>query len=725
MGTSTLTSRLRSATKPEEPSTQPSVRCRTAKKRVSYREESSDNSDFDEYTSQDDNQHATSSVAAQKSVSAPDRKIVKKRKVTDHAAQPLTSIATNKTPQNVCKDNLEEQDFKPTQITEKSTPFNTLPYQILLTIFQYASFPLISDAYAPLPAINWLLQAAFTCKSFTEPALSALYYSPPLTPPTRAKALIDHLSNQDENSAFNYCSKIKYLEVEASSLLMRKYAGNDPIDLGSLIELVPQLRGVSIGLLFDASKWRNAYPVKKVVGKPAYQQSIFPALVESEISLREWTWNQSLAARSLPLTSLWSIHSLPSYQTVRDLSFINYDSGPSEKGENREDILGKAISALPNLTCLRFKRSTIVNSCLLPKLPANLHTLEIMDSSSLKSKELSDFLHVSGRTLSQLILDHNPALNLSFLTSLGADCPNLEYLRMDLRYFTTLATVRDSDPKYQTLFRDGDIPSWPGSLRFVELFHLRRWTLAMADKFFTSLTQGAESLSNLRQLRIKASIEESGWRERVEFRDKWTQRLQYVFQRRSTLPDPNLQSIQSFKAFKNRQLPAQKESSRSKRDVLSDKMVQSIEGARDIARDTAETPRISTKPLESDSDAPLPQVRRSTRARRSVEGMYSESSVSSEGPPRRRGRRNHPNDSSSEDSAIDDDGIDQIPRPHVGGPWAPKHLQGMCDIVDVLIDNLRPTEEQLNENDFLDDEISGDEDWNGDDDIDGDGGYAW
>jgi hypothetical protein len=50
----------------------------------------------------------------------------------------------------------------------------------------------------------------------------------------------------------------------------------------------------------------------------------------------------------------------------------------------------------------------------------------------------------------------------------------------------------------------------------------------------------------------------------------------------------------------------------------------------------------------------------------------------------------------------------------------------MCDVVVIRIDNQRPRETQYNEGDFLDDEVSGDEDWNGYDDI-GDVGhsYAW
>lgn len=49
---------------------------------------------------------------------------------------------------------------------------------------------------------------------------------------------------------------------------------------------------------------------------------------------------------------------------------------------------------------------------------------------------------------------------------------------------------------------------------------------------------------------------------------------------------------------------------------------------------------------------------------------------------------------------------------------------GMCDEVFVRIDNQRPSETQFNENDFLDSEASGDEDWDGED-FESVNGYAW
>jgi hypothetical protein len=51
-------------------------------------------------------------------------------------------------------------------------------------------------------------------------------------------------------------------------------------------------------------------------------------------------------------------------------------------------------------------------------------------------------------------------------------------------------------------------------------------------------------------------------------------------------------------------------------------------------------------------------------------------------------------------------------------------VHGMCDVVSIRIDNQRPSETQFNENDFLDDEPSGDSDWDGADYEPG-GGHAW
>lgn len=69
-------------------------------------------------------------------------------------------------------------------------------------------------------------------------------------------------------------------------------------------------------------------------------------------------------------------------------------------------------------------------------------------------------------------------------------------------------------------------------------------------------------------------------------------------------------------------------------------------------------------------------------------------------------------DDDSEEIDHDDSG-DDAERNKVGS--ANDYVQGLCDVVTFTIDNLRPTENQYSEGDFLDSEQSGDEDWEGED----------
>ena len=731
MASTALASRLRSAAKPK----QHSPRNRAARKRVSYREKSSDNQESDVGV-------ISTESSTQKPVATLKAKALSKRKRKTLGAhlRPFASAKKTKVTRGKNSEGQEEKGDEHIQYTGKTMPWSTLPYQILLTIFDYASRPLTSDTFMPTSSIAWLLRAGLSCKAFLEPALSVLYFSPPLTPPSRAQTLIENLAAQNEESTLNYRAKIRYLEVEASSTLMYKYAGQDPIDLGRLVGLTPQLRSLKIHLLSDDPKFRKATVVRNTNGKCAYQQSIFSALEAGPVMLRSWVWNQALAKhrQNFSLASLKDIHKMLPFQNLQDISFVNYENGPVEKGRRREDILEEAINALPSLTSLQFKMSSIVNSRLLSKFPGNLRVLEIVDCSSLKSPALNAFLNTSGRNLRQLILDHNHSLNLSFLITLAADCPKLEILKMDLRYFNTFFTVRDSDPKYDSLFRDGEIPAWPNSLQRLELFHLRKWSLGTAELFFSSLTQAAESLSDLRQLRIKASLEESGWRERIGFRDTWTKKLQDVFQRNPAPPNPHLRSITAFTSFKKQQSKTRGINSRkeqSHRTGNATSQLSHVEIPTNIAKSDesdSNVPRLNARAdgLEgNDSDPPLSTARRSKRVKPHQQDPYILLEGSPQGIPpqrrRRRRRRHGSDDSSSEDSAIDDDGLDQTMPRNPENIGMPTYIQGMCDVVDILIDNLRPTEEQLNEDDFLDDEVSGDEDWNGDDDMPDDGGYAW
>lgn len=723
-------SRLRSARNKK-----PSSRIRSTRNKISYREPSSnsDREDFNQVVSEDDFEPGPSrprrlrdSLSAPTTAS-PQQKTSMKRKASGAQRRHRKRLKRS-------QPHVEPKMGGDTaiQLTGKTMPWPTLPYHILIAIFDYASRPLFSDTFRPTPSVNWLCSMALCCKAFAEPALSALYYSPPLYPPSRAHRLLSHLEHHKDTSAFNYGAKIKHLEIEASSTMLHKFVGWDPLDLGALVSHTPQLRGIALHLFSDELAWRKSGRSRRLTGSRAvYHRSIIMALQENKIMLQDWTWNHSLAKQThsaFPLAQMQEVHMVPPFQTLRSLTLVNYPTGPIEKGRLCEDILAEAINQLPKLTDLHFHMSS-VNDRLLSNLPFNLQVLEIVESPVLKSSSLDGFLAAKGKNLRQLILDHNQSLNLSFLTHLAQHCPKLELIKADLRYFGNLNVTRDTDPRFDALL-DGESPTWPATLRSVELFHLRKWNLQTAELFFSSLTDSAKMLPDLRQLRIKASLDESGWRERIAFRDNWTEKLLRVFLRRSPPPNPHLKSIAAFKGFK---LPQKKG-----KTVVRDQKAQNLTGVSASklsnkgiiqASPVEVVPRMPVKDAsESDSDTPLINLRRSTRAKIQKEDIYtlSESTPTRPKGPRRRRRRKGSDDSSSEDSAIDDDGILEPDTQRTSIDCeAQLHVQGLCNVVDILIDNLRPTEEQLKEDDFLDDEVSGDEDWNGDDHMPGDNRYAW
>ena len=731
-------------------------RTRAARKPISYREQTSDSDEevFEESVSDDDIEAAPSRpqrnrVKPQATLPAsPKSKTPKKRKASGPGhKRPMADIKKLKIDDGSVDP--KAQSGTPIQLTGKIMPWSTLPYHILLAIFDYASRPLINDMTQPSPSIQWLCSVALCCKAFVEPALSALYYAPPLYPPSRAHQLLLHLSANRNISTFNYGAKIKYLDVEAYSTMLRKYDGYDPLDLGALVGLTPQLRGIALHLRSDSLAWRKSGRSRSTVGgKAVYHQSTITALRENNIMLQDWTWNHSLAKQSQnanPLAQMKDFHNAAPFRTLRSLTFVNYPARVIEKGRSCEDMLAEAINLLPALTDLHF-HMCCVNDHLLRRLPNDLQTLEVVECPMLDSSSLVGFLVAKGGNMRQLHLDHNQYLNLSFLTELAHFCPKLESFKADLRYFGRLNATRDTDPKYEALLFDGERPTWPATLRNLELFHLRKWSFQTAELFFSSLTESSHMLPDLRQLRIKASLDESGWRERIAFRDNWTEKLRRVFLRKSPPPNPHLKSISSFKAFKAQQKRSNETTRGHKQHTLTQSAGSILDNENTISANYIEgnTHAISKDASESDSDSdtPLVNVRRSTRPKPQREINYNLSSSSSPSRPsrphppqrRRRRRRRHGSSSSlsSEDSAIDDDDDDRKPNTQLTSSSsldrvreeATLHIQGLCDVVDILIDNLRPTEEQLNENDFLDEEVSGDEDWNGDDD-EVDGGYAW
>ncbi|KAL8709820.1 MAG: hypothetical protein Q9220_005436 [cf. Caloplaca sp. 1 TL-2023] len=611
----------------------------------------------------------------------------------------------------------EAQNFDVFQLGGKVPAWHTLPYAILLQIFQYASYPLVTEAFEPASSIEWLYRTARICKGFAEPALSALYYAPPMCPPSRAQNLLASLKQQHDGSYLDYQAKVRYLDLEGISLLGRKYDGQEPVELGELLAVTPQVRGIGIHLLSDLPAWHKTTLRSIIQGKRrVYQGGMFNYLEHGRARLLEWTWNATLALQShVPTTTLRAYFQLDSFRMLKKLVFVN--------SIQRDDMktYAEATTALPNLRQLELKNISFEDEQSLTLLPTALELLDMSNCTSLTSIHLNDFLSTHGGNLRAMILNHNDSLDLVFLANLNFSCPRLETLKIDMRFYNSHYTYRDSEPKFDTLLNQMDRPAWPQKLQRIELFHLRKWDNAAAHTFFSSIVDSAECLPDLRYIDIKASLNESGWRERISFRNKWVNRIEKVFRRTSLPPDTRLTSISTFQAhreeFHRLTAHAAAQSVSGFRPASMGQKNRMVEEGANSTFTHVEVDSLRSKTQSGDSDAPLASKRRSTRLTdRSENQINSGHVVRHHRRRRRRRRRAEDSSSSEEDSALEDlNNHDDMWNQRADRDDKDMFIQGKCDVVRVVIDNLRPTEEHLEEKDFLDEEISGDEDWNEDD----------
>jgi len=299
--------------------------------------------------------------------------------------------------------------------------------------------------------------------------------------------------------------------------------------------------------------------------------------------------------------------------------------------------------------------------------------------------------------LQYLNLSHNRSLNLGFLTDLKYTCPNLKILLMDLTYYSTLLSYKDSDPAFKFLLGSDEIPTWPATLERLELIHLRKWSSAAAENLFGSLIESAEDLPFLRTLILKAAID-IGWRDRAGFRETWISRLQMTFLRRYVSPDPCLASARVFR----------------ERAGIESKTSPLAEATKIDAAPEKDSDESQLQDEDSTLDSSITSQPTSRRSRR-IKDLASEARRASQEP-------STPAEETESDT--------QIVSRRDWKQESAQHFQGLCSVVEVTIDNMRPSEVQFDEGDFLDSERSGDEDWTGD--VDGDveaadarAGYAW
>ncbi|KAK3387003.1 hypothetical protein B0H63DRAFT_145280 [Podospora didyma] len=572
--------------------------------------------------------------------------------------------------------------------------WTALPYYVWVQIFEYA-FASLEDR----EGVDWLLATSLACRTFTEPALTALYQCPPLLTRPMAHGLASLLAMDPSQTLYNYRAKVEKLRINVAEIAAKTYLGSF-LDFKSLVTHLPRLKVID----FFHDKDRPPYRELDDNLRWHYPDSLFEALNPAENAhldyvpprLQGWRWNRRMMG-DLDMSRIESLHiSSPSFVHLKKLAFVNYQvpslnaPGDPETDEKKamdqayRESLAKPISVLPNLEYLSIECSTAVNGHFLKLLPKTLRTLELINCWEVTGEDFATYLesHPDRCKLQHLNLRHNQSLDLSFLTILGTACPDLETLRGDLKYYKHHEFYQDSEPNYENVLTADQVPNWPQNLEVIELRNMRKWDTDAVETFFRSLVDSAPRLLKLRELDIKAMLD-IPFRQRSALRDKWEAKLKDMFLRKKTDPLPFF----------------------SLRSLLG-----SSEAVNAVAPRTA--PKSHTEAAS----------RRSTRVLTRVLSNAS-SRASSVGREMRNGRA-RPSYAEA-DTDDEDDGEEGMTDPeeesppagqreNESSPVADSFCHGMCHKVDIQLDNQKPTEEVWRMEDFRDGDDSddpSDEDW--------------
>lgn len=582
----------------------------------------------------------------------------------------------------------------------KIPEWTSLPLAILRDTFIFASQPMNGEN------VSWLLKAAQTCRAFAEPALEAYYFAPAIMNTLHPHHLLELLRIRKDRR-INYNTKVKRLELDMTRLSYT--AHNRPLfDLSELVAELPQLHHLEITNPIDVPPYRRVRNQQWY-----YPANLFQTLEEHGQRLKTWRWSRDMIS-DMSLSSepeqlfphIASVHEGKAFNSLERLVVCGFDMNDSPSAittsDDGEEVildLPWAIEKLPSVKDLTFISCNIVRDDFLNRLPGNLERLELINCWKVNGNMLAEYLAQKGAQLKELILSHNVTLNLTFLTTLAISCPRLEVLRVNGHYYSERIAINDADPEYEELLTSSDVPTWPTTLRHLSLLHLQKWSQEAGTNFFRSLVEGAPSLSDLRHLAIQAHIN-IPWRDRAGFRDMWTDRLQRVYLRRSQPPHPYHGSKRQYELWKEVKA---KNGGVDAPEVVFDAALNP--NRLSYIEVSPHKPTGDTDVYDSDvasSPAPrAPPMRRSTRVK------HSQASTEPESVP--------DNDSDTASDEQDD-----------GNSSLSLFVQGLCQVVDVRIDNQRPRETIFSERDFLDSERSGDEDWNEEADIEfEDNRHAW
>ncbi|TRX89248.1 hypothetical protein FHL15_009821 [Xylaria flabelliformis] len=602
-------------------------------------------------------------------------------------------------------------------------PWHSLPYHVWLRVFDFVAAPIrdpASRADDLAEAVGTLISGARTCRSTAEPALAALYTCPPFrraytnSPQTTFVRFLETLALPPSKTLIRYRPKVEILRIDVDALLSRKVNGLQ-LQLHQVIKNLPRLSCLELYHPLDDAPYRDlSMNLRWKLSKDDLLNGLTPppdgdsAVGDktTTTSLKSWRWNSRLAPTDLSLDRLQEMHALPGFQSLRKLAYVNYQLPSmtqfSARARNSQEAqnsdlqaivnLAASISALPDLQHLVIESSTLANGSLLERLPKTLKHLELVNCWEVTSEDLSAFLMSHGNSLVHLTLKHCQSLSLGFLPVLATSCPNLAHLEMDLSYFRHHESYADNKPEYATLLEVDQVPTWPSSIQSIEIIHMRNWSRAAAEMFFGSLMKNAKALPNLRRLEFKVILNIE-WRQRQEMRRSLADQMTRVFKRKQSSPKEQ-KTLHQYDEMRSKSIDetdmlrfATRRSSRiiyQSSKSVSNKDGTSASGKRNLSQALPTRRSLkSLKAITSTFDADDEE---------SSEDELSQGHVNT--------RRNKSRTATAREAGLRDE----------------EFIHGLCDIVDIQVDNQRPAERQYDMDDFLDSPEQSDPEWNSDED---------
>ena len=480
---------------------------RGTKRKISYKEKSSDSSDGGGSDVGDNVSLTLSNEKAAKKLAVP-----KKSKLTINGAN-RNAVNQNGPAQSVPKLSSNQNDAL--------ACFSVSEMALWVRIIFHASQLLVAMAHSTgMSSTKWLLGMALVCKRLSGPALEILYYEVPLLSPRRWALFARTLDLDPETTWIKYRAKVKYFEFDLPWAHM-------PFPFSRVLRHTPQLRGIG------KRDWHLAWYDNDFLRIRQFPK-LFRSLLDSGVSLQSWTWNFTPTRDNIiyPWCTFANIQRKDIFKQLSTMTLAHYSGVPEPL------ILSSALRALPHLKNLviAFPHPAALDADFWPALPGTLESLSLCNTW-INAKELISFLEAKGFKLRELSLLHNLHLSIAFTDNLATVCPRLVTLHLDAQTWTGGVT-RDS---FTEALKD-KFPSWPTTLQELKLVNVTNLDHKFAQTFFQTLLDASPRLKDLRTLIIKVGVN-IPHRERADFRHSWCEKLEAVYLRHCPDPNPEIHSI--------------------------------------------------------------------------------------------------------------------------------------------------------------------------------------